>query len=104
MAVGPAGKGRASLLAMAIAPRDNSAISASLSMATRATVRDMDARASAGRTVKTTTFALTGKELTGSRVNQESGSFAVNGSTVVGRIRMAPSRADLDHIPCATMK
>src|SRR5688500_9752067 len=92
MAVGPAAKGRASLLATAIAPRDSSVISASLSMAIRVTARTTDARASAGRTVKMMTIRLSGKELAGSRAHQESASFAANGNSVVGKVGMAQIR------------
>src|SRR5215213_6979151 len=103
LAAGPAGKGRASLLATAIAPRDNSVINVSLSMAIRATASITAAGASAGRTVKRT-IRRSGKELTGSRVHQESGSFAANGSSVVGRVCTVRIRAVLDHVPCACRK
>jgi hypothetical protein len=69
-------------------------------MAIRATVRTTDARASAGRIAKTTTSVLSGKELAGSRGHRVSGNFAANDSSVVGKVRMTPVRAVLNHAPC----
>ena len=45
-----------------------------------------------------------GQGMAGSRAHQESGNFAANGSSGVGRVRTAPIRAVLDRVPCARMK
>src|SRR5687768_9752049 len=101
---GSVARARASMPATAIAPRDSSVISASLSTPIRATARTTDARASAGRTVKMTTIKRSGVKGAGSRAHHESGNIAANGSSVVGRVRTAPNKAVRNHVPCARLR
>jgi len=51
-----------------------------------------------------TTINRSDEEPTGSRVHQESGSFAANARSAAGRVRTAPIRDVLDHVPYASRK